>query len=119
MSFVRRTKSLKLFAALAALLVTFFLGTFHATTARAKLSAVSQPQSDSAKPAQMQQSQPANASDTTNKPTPPAATNISSAPSSPPIKADLKKAKQANKQGLRAEEQGDWEAAYEAYADAV
>jgi type II secretory pathway component GspD/PulD (secretin) len=119
MPFVRRNRSLKLFAALAALLVTFFLGTFHATTARAKLSAVNQSQSDSAKPAQMQQSQPANASDTTNKPTPPAATNASSAPSSPPIKADLKKAKQANKQGLRAEEQGDWEAAYEAYADAV
>jgi type II secretory pathway component GspD/PulD (secretin) len=119
MPFARSTRSLKLFAARAALLVTFFLGTFHATSARAKLPAVSQSQSDSAKPPQTQQSQPANASDTTNKPTPPAVTNSSSTPSSPSIKVDLKKAKQANKQGLRAEEQGDWEAAYEAYADAV
>src|SRR6202050_805308 len=38
---------------------------------------------------------------------------------SPPIKADLKKAKQAEKQGLRAQENGDWPAAYEAYVDAV
>jgi hypothetical protein len=35
------------------------------------------------------------------------------------MKADLKKAKQANKQGVRAEEQGDWNAAFEAYGDAV
>ena len=35
------------------------------------------------------------------------------------VKTDLKKAKQADKQGLRAEQQGDWQAAYEAYVDAV
>src|SRR5271167_3717755 len=116
----RGTRSLKLFAALAALLVAVCIGSLHATfAAREKLPAARQPQSDSAKPAQTQQSQPANAPDTISKPTSPAASNSSSTQSSPPIKADLKKAKQANKQGLRAEEQGDWQAAYEAYSDAV
>jgi type II secretory pathway component GspD/PulD (secretin) len=120
MPFARSTRSLELFAALAAVLPALCLGSLHATfAARAKLPAARQPQSDSAKPAQTQQSPPANAPDTTNKPTPPASTNSSSTPSTPPVKADLKKAKQANKQGLRAEEQGDWQAAYEAYEDAV
>jgi type II secretory pathway component GspD/PulD (secretin) len=95
-----------------------FLGTFHAVSARVEMP-VGQSQSTSATPGKTQQSQPANVSDTTSKSTPAAATNASNTPSSPPIKADLKKAKQANKQGLRAEEQGDWEAAYEAYSDAV
>jgi hypothetical protein len=96
------------------------MGSPQATFAtRAMVPSAGWSQSDSAKPAQTQQSQPVNAPDTTSKPTPPAATNSSGTPSSPPIKADLKKAKQANKQGLRAEEQGDWQAAYEAYSDAV
>jgi tetratricopeptide (TPR) repeat protein len=114
-----RSRSPKLFAAVAALLAISFLGTFHATSARARLPAVVQSQSDSAKPAQTQQSQPATTPDTTGKTTPAPGANSSSTPSSPLVKADLKKAKQANKQGLRAEEQGDWEAAYEAYSDAV
>jgi hypothetical protein len=38
---------------------------------------------------------------------------------SPPRKADLKKGKQAYKQGLKLEDQGDWQAAYDAYSDAV
>ena len=103
-------------AALAALLAICFLGTFQAASARAKLPAFGQSQSDSAKPAQTQQAPPATPSDTTSAP---GTNNSSSAPSSPPIKADLKKAKQASKLGLRAEEQGDWQAAYEAYCDAV
>ena len=116
----RSTTSLKLFAALAALLLAICLGSLHATfAARVRLPSVRLSQSDGAKPAQTQQSQPANASDTTSRSTPPATTNSSSTQSSPPIKADLKKAKQANKLGLRAEEQGDWQGAYEAYADAV
>jgi type II secretory pathway component GspD/PulD (secretin) len=114
-----RSRSPKLFAAVAALLAISFLGTFHATSARARLPAVVQSQSDSAKPAQTEQSQPATTPDTTGKTTPAPGANSSSTPSSPLVKADLKKAKQANKQGLRAEEQGDWEAAYEAYSDAV
>ena len=114
-----RSRSPKLFAAVAALLAISFLGTFHATSARARLPAVVQSQSDSAKPAQTQQSQPATTPDTTSKTTPAPGPNSSSTPSSPLVKADLKKAKQANKLGLRAEEQGDWEAAYEAYSDAV
>src|SRR6204780_2292799 len=114
-----RSRSPKLFAAVAALLAISFLGTFHATSARARLPAVVQSQSDSAKPTQTQQSQPATTPDTTGKTTPAPGANSSSTPSSPLVKADLKKAKQANKLGLRAEEQGDWEAAYEAYSDAV
>ena len=114
-----RSRSPKLFAAVAALLAISFLGTFHATSARARLLAVVQSQSESAKPAQTPQSQPATTPDTTGKTTPAPGANSSSTPSSPLVKADLKKAKQANKLGLRAEEQGDWEAAYEAYSDAV
>jgi hypothetical protein len=38
---------------------------------------------------------------------------------SPPRKADIKKGKQAYKQGLRVEAEGDWQAAYDAYSDAV
>src|SRR5580700_9311514 len=37
----------------------------------------------------------------------------------PPRKADVKKGKQAYKQGLKLEDQGDWQAAYDAYSDAV
>lgn len=105
-------------AALAAVLAISFLGTFHTASARSKLPTLGPPQSDNAKSTTAQQSQPANASDTTNKPKA-AAANPPGAPSSPPMKADLKKAKQANKQGLRAEEQGDWNAAFEAYSDAA
>jgi type II secretory pathway component GspD/PulD (secretin) len=115
----RSSRSIKLSAALAALLAIFFPGTFHATSTLATMPAAGQSQSNSTKPAQTQQSQPTNASDATGKSTSPATPNPSSTPSSPPLKADLKKAKQANKQGLRAEEQGDWTAAFEAYSDAV
>jgi general secretion pathway protein D len=38
---------------------------------------------------------------------------------SPPRKADIKKGKQAYKQGLKFEAEGDWQAAYDAYSDAV
>jgi type II secretory pathway component GspD/PulD (secretin) len=115
----RRSRFLKLIAALAALLLITLPGSFRAAFARSQPRAIVQSQSDGSKPAQTQQSQSANAPDTANKPAPPSATNTSSTPTSPPVKADLKKAKQANKQGLRAEEQGDWQAAYEAYSDAV
>jgi tetratricopeptide (TPR) repeat protein len=54
---------------------------------------------------------------------PPAASD-SSAPLeqqlvSPPRKEDVKKGKQAYKQGLKVEQAGDWQAAYDAYSDAV
>src|SRR6202046_4174746 len=115
----RRSKSIKLTAALAAFLLNTFLGSFCPASARSQPAAIVESQSNTTKPAQTQPSQPANASDTASNPTLPAATNTSGAPNSPPVKADLKKAKQANKQGLRAEEQGDWNAAYEAFSDAV
>src|SRR6202451_536958 len=115
----RRSKSIKLTAALAAFLLNTFLGSFCPASARSQPAAIVESQSNTTKPAQTQPSQPATPSDTASNPTLPAATNTSGAPNSPPVKADLKKAKQANKQGLRAEEQGDWNAAYEAYSDAV
>jgi hypothetical protein len=37
----------------------------------------------------------------------------------PPRKQDVKKAKEAYKQGLKLEQNGDWQAAYDAYCDAV
>src|SRR3984885_2581277 len=37
----------------------------------------------------------------------------------PPRKQDVKKAKEAYKQGLKLEQNGDWQAAYDAYSDAV
>ncbi len=37
----------------------------------------------------------------------------------PPRKQDVKKAKEAYKQGLKLEQGGDWQAAYDAYSDAV
>src|ERR1700730_5377834 len=49
----------------------------------------------------------------------PGSPDSSTPATSPTIKTDLKKAKQAEKLGLRAEEKGDWPAAYEAYVDAV
>ena len=49
----------------------------------------------------------------------PQSANSSADSASPTVKTDLKKAKQADKQGLRAEQQGNWQAAYEAYVDAV
>ncbi len=53
---------------------------------------------------------------------PPATTNISPLEQklpSPPGKADVKKGKQAYKQGLKLEESGDWQAAYDGYSEAV
>lgn len=115
----RGSRFLKLIAALAAILSITLSGSFRAAFARSQPRAVTRSQSDASKSAQTQQPQSANAPDTTTKPAPPSATNTSSTPSSLPIKADLKKAKQAYKQGVHAEEQGDWQAAYEAYSDAV
>ena len=37
----------------------------------------------------------------------------------PPRKQDVKKAKEAYKQGLKLEQNSDWQAAYDAYSDAV
>jgi hypothetical protein len=37
----------------------------------------------------------------------------------PPRKQDVKKGKEAYKQGLKVEQNGDWQAAYDAYSDAV
>jgi hypothetical protein len=37
----------------------------------------------------------------------------------PPRKQDVKKGKEAYKQGLKLEQGGDWQAAYDAYSDAV
>jgi hypothetical protein len=37
----------------------------------------------------------------------------------PPRKQDVKKGKEAYKQGLKLEQNGDWQAAYDAYSDAV
>lgn len=59
--------------------------------------------------AQAPQSQPASAS----KPNKPTTTKR------PSFAADAKKAKDAYKQGLRAEQSGNWEPAYDAYSDAV
>jgi Flp pilus assembly secretin CpaC len=63
---------------------------------------------------------------------PPAATQQSQSPApakgnpavqqkmpAPPRKQDVKKAKEAYKQGLKLEQNGDWQAAYDAYSDAV
>jgi len=61
----------------------------------------------------------ASSSDTQTKPASPQSANSSTDSASPTIKTDLKKAKQADKLGLLAEQHGDWSAAYEAYVDAV
>lgn len=114
MPIARGPKPLRLFAALAALQAIPFLGLFQAASARSIPPGIGQTQSDSAKPAQSQGANP----DAADKSAPAAANSGSRAGSSPPIKADLKKAKQADKLGLRAEQQGDWTAAYEAYSDA-
>jgi hypothetical protein len=54
----------------------------------------------------------------------PSAADGSAAPleqqlAAPPRKEDVKKGKQACKQGLKVEQAGDWRAAYDAYSDAV
>src|SRR5580658_10028937 len=55
--------------------------------------------------------------------TPKAAQNITPAVEQklplPPRKQDVKKGKEAYKQGLKLEQNGDWQAAYDAYSDAV
>jgi len=61
----------------------------------------------------------ASSSDTQSKPASPQFASWSTDSASPTIKTDLKKAKQADKLGLLAEQHGDWPAAYEAYVDAV
>ncbi|MGC1544180.1 MAG: FG-GAP-like repeat-containing protein, partial [Candidatus Acidiferrales bacterium] len=71
-----------------------------------------------------EQSSPASVPAPAAKPpkTPPAVTSTSPLEQKlpvPPRKADVKKGKQAFKQGLKLEDQGDWQAAYDAYSDAV
>lgn len=113
MPIARGLRPLKLVAALAVLAALSVVG----TTLPAHPPPATDPQSPSADaPQQDKQPQSPNAAGTTSKPTPPDAAVASA---SPTIKADLKKAKQADKQGLRAQQQGDWQAAYEAYVDAV
>ena len=65
------------------------------------------------------QARQASPTGTPSKSASPQSANSSADSASPTVKTDLKKAKQADKQGLRAEQQGDWQAAYEAYVDAV
>ncbi|MGC1968909.1 MAG: hypothetical protein WA673_20785, partial [Candidatus Acidiferrales bacterium] len=54
-----------------------------------------------------------------NPPNPASISPLDQKLSSPPRKADIKKGKQAYKQGLKLEADGDWQAAYDAYSDAV
>src|SRR5271156_781391 len=61
--------------------------------------------------------QSSSASSPTQQPVPDKKTRASEA-APPTTKADLKKAKEAYKRGLRAEKQDNWDAAYEAYSDA-
>jgi len=65
----------------------------------------------------------AKSSATTQQTQTPAAPNGNSALEqklpSPPRKQDVKKGKEAYKQGLKLEQNGDWQAAYDAYSDAV
>jgi type II secretory pathway component GspD/PulD (secretin) len=108
----RGLRPLKLVAALAVLAALAVVGALPAHPRPA-----ADPQSRSADAPQQDKQPPSpNPVGTTSKPTPPDAAVASA---SPTIKADLKKAKQADKQGLRAQQQGDWQAAYEAYVDAV
>src|SRR5580704_642903 len=108
----RGLRPLKLVAALAVLAAIAVVGALPAHPRPA-----ADPQSRSADAPQQDKQPPSpNPVGTTSKPTPPDAAVASA---SPTIKADLKKAKQADKQGLRAQQQGDWQAAYEAYVDAV
>src|SRR3984957_13271585 len=60
----------------------------------------------------------ASPSDTQTKPGWPQSANSATDSASPTIKTDLKKAKQADKLGLLAEQHGYRTAAYEAYVDA-
>ena len=48
-----------------------------------------------------------------------AVTGQKAAATAPTVKADPKKAKESYKRGLKAEQDGDWESAHEAYSDAV
>src|SRR5580704_13774114 len=72
-------------------------------------------------PASPQENQAGQASPTGTQSKSPSPQSASSSidSASATIKTDLKKAKQADKQGLRAEQHGDWQTAYEAYVDAV
>lgn len=65
---------------------------------------------------------PARAQETPSRPTAPtqtAASPTKKTPATPVVKADAKKAKDAFKKGNRAEQDQDWQVAYEAYSDAV
>jgi type II secretory pathway component GspD/PulD (secretin) len=111
----RRLRLLKLAIASASILTISLVGTL---AAHPQPPAATQSQSATTQP-QEKQPQPANSPTADTKQTAPGSPDSASSAKSPTIKADLKKAKQAEKQGLRAQESGDWQAAYEAYVDAV
>src|SRR6202161_4330420 len=111
----RRLRLLKLAIASALILTISLVGTL---AAHPQPPAATQSQSATTQP-QEKQPQPANSPTADTKQTAPGTPDSASSAKSPTIKADLKKAKQAEKQGLRAQESGDWQAAYEAYVDAV
>jgi len=62
---------------------------------------------------------PASAQQPRNQPAPANQTKTPATNKRPSFAADAKKAKDAYKRGLRAEQAGDWEPAYDAYSDAV
>jgi type II secretory pathway component GspD/PulD (secretin) len=104
----RRARLFKLAIASALLLTISGVATL---AAQPQSPAATQAQATTAPQPQEKRSQPADSAS--------GSPDSATASKSPPIKADLKKAKQAEKQGLRAQENGDWPAAYEAYVDAV
>jgi type II secretory pathway component GspD/PulD (secretin) len=112
----RRLRVLKLALASALILTISPLGTL---AAHPQSPAPTQSQSTTPPQPQEKQAQPANSSGTDTKQAAPGSPDYATSSKSPTIKADLKKAKQAEKLGLRAEQNGDWPAAYEAYVDAV
>ncbi len=112
----RRPRLLKLAIALVLILTISLVGTLAANP---RLPAAIQSQSATTTQPQEKQPQHANSSATDTKQAVPVSPDSATSSKSPTIKADLKKAKQAEKQGLRAEQNGDWQAAYEAYVDAV
>ncbi len=109
----------RLFNLAIALVWILTISLFGRLAANPRSPAATQSQSATATQPQEKQPQPANSSATDAKQAAPGSPDSTTSSKSPTIKADLKKAKQAEKQGLRAEQSGDWQAAYQAYVDAV
>jgi type II secretory pathway component GspD/PulD (secretin) len=109
-----RSRPLKLIVACAFLLTISLVGAFPA---HPRPQAGTQAAIPASPP--VNQAGQASSSGTPSKSASPLPANSSADSASPTVKTDLKKAKQADKLGLRAEQQGDWQAAYEAYVDAV